>query len=119
MPGSGLFRATRERVDAVPVNVGFQPIRERRGTRYGRHCRHRHLRAEHAQLPALRPAAAYTPAAKCSRQKDRNAIVAAAGIVSTQAQIMSVARPQRTAFIRWMLPTPTMAPAMACVVETG
>ena len=46
-------------------------------------------------------------------------MIAAAGMVSTHAHTMLVAMPQRTAFMRWMLPTPAMAPAMACVVETG
>jgi hypothetical protein len=37
---------------------------------------------------------------------------AEAGIVKTQAQAMLVATPQRTAFKRWMEPTPAMAPAV-------
>ena len=50
---------------------------------------------------------------------DSHAMVAAAGMVSSQAHMILVAMPQRTAFNRWMLPTPAMAPAMACVVDTG
>ena len=46
-------------------------------------------------------------------------MAADAGIVSTQAHTMSVAIPQRTALKRLMLPTPAMAPAITCVVETG
>ena len=61
----------------------------------------------------------YFTIVKCSAKYEKYAIVAAAGMVSTHAQTMLVAMPQRTAFIRWMLPTPAMAPAMACVVETG
>jgi hypothetical protein len=51
--------------------------------------------------------------------KANAAMTAEAGIVSTQAQRMLMASPQRTAFIRWMLPTPAMEPAMTWVVETG
>src|SRR5579875_3382803 len=43
----------------------------------------------------------------------------AAGMVSTQAQTMLRAMPQRTAETRWTEPTPTMAPVMVWVVETG
>src|SRR5207248_2100668 len=50
---------------------------------------------------------------------DASAITAAAGIVITHAHTILVAIPQRTAFIRWMLPTPAIAPAIACVVDTG
>src|ERR1700733_3573056 len=46
-------------------------------------------------------------------------MIAAIGIVITHAPTMLVANPQRTALRRLILPTPTMAPAMACVVETG
>jgi hypothetical protein len=35
-----------------------------------------------------------------------------AGIVNTQAQAMFVAMPQRTALMRWMEPTPAIAPAV-------
>ena len=34
-------------------------------------------------------------------------------------QTMFLAKPHRTALKRWMLPTPAIAPAMTCVVETG
>ena len=44
--------------------------------------------------------------------KESQAMMAAAGIVSTQAHTILVAMPQRTAFIRWMVPTPAIAPAM-------
>ena len=44
---------------------------------------------------------------------------ALAGIVSTQAQTILPATPQRTALARCVEPTPTMAPVMVCVVETG
>src|SRR5579871_4139855 len=47
------------------------------------------------------------------------AIVAAAGIVMTQAHTIFLAIPQRTAFTRWNDPTPAIEPAMAWVVETG
>ena len=46
-------------------------------------------------------------------------IVAEAGIVSTQAHMIFVASPQRTAFSRWMAPTPAMEPATTWVVEIG
>ncbi len=42
-----------------------------------------------------------------------------AGIVKTQAQTMVPATPQRTALARCVEPTPTMAPVMVCVVDTG
>ena len=40
-------------------------------------------------------------------------------MVSTQAQTMLPATPQRTADIFRVDPTPTMAPVMVCVVDTG
>jgi hypothetical protein len=46
-------------------------------------------------------------------------MAAAAGIVRTQAHTMLRATLQRTAFIRCMLPTPRIEPAITCVVETG
>jgi len=46
-------------------------------------------------------------------------ISAAMGIVKTNAQTMRPATPQRTAESLRMAPTPTMAPVMVCVVETG
>src|SRR5689334_11084939 len=55
----------------------------------------------------------------CRTSSDTAPTSAAAGIVSTQAHTMFVASPQRTALRRWMDPTPTIAPAMTCVVETG
>jgi len=39
--------------------------------------------------------------------------------VSTQAQTTRRAIPHRTAENRWTVPTPTMAPVIVCVVETG
>src|SRR5690606_11453101 len=42
-----------------------------------------------------------------------------AGIVKIQAQTMLPATPQRTADILRDAPTPTMAPVIVCVVETG
>ncbi len=47
------------------------------------------------------------------------AIVADAGIVSTQAQTIRAATPQRTAETRFVEPTPTIAPVLVCVVLTG
>ena len=44
---------------------------------------------------------------------------AEAGMVRTQAQTMRAATPQRTAEARLIEPTPTMAPVMVWVVETG
>ena len=49
----------------------------------------------------------------------RAATAAEAGMVRTQAQMMRRATPQRTAESRCTAPTPTMAPVMVCVVETG
>src|SRR5215212_9181064 len=46
-------------------------------------------------------------------------MIAEAGMVSTQAQTMRPATPQRTADRRRVAPTPTIAPVMACVVDTG
>ncbi|SIK92744.1 Uncharacterised protein [Mycobacteroides abscessus subsp. abscessus] len=40
-------------------------------------------------------------------------------MVSTQAQTILPARPQRTALNLRVVPTPTMAPVMVCVVDTG
>ena len=40
-------------------------------------------------------------------------------MVSTQAQTMRPATPQRTAEVLVTEPTPTIAPVMVCVVETG
>jgi len=44
---------------------------------------------------------------------------AEAGIVKIQAQTILPATPQRTALARCAEPTPTMAPVMVCVVDTG
>src|SRR6266566_1596382 len=43
----------------------------------------------------------------------------APGIVRTHAQTTRPATPQRTAERRCVVPTPTIAPAIVCVVETG
>src|SRR4051812_7779425 len=45
--------------------------------------------------------------------------MAAAGIVKIHAHTMLPATPQRTAFTLRVEPTPTMAPVMVWVVETG
>src|SRR5437667_9891656 len=47
------------------------------------------------------------------------AITSAPGIVSTHAQTTWLATPQRTAETRCVDPTPTMAPVIVCVVDTG
>jgi hypothetical protein len=41
------------------------------------------------------------------------------GIVSTQAQTILPARPQRTAETDCVIPTPTMEPVIVWVVDTG
>lgn len=41
------------------------------------------------------------------------------GMVNIQAQIILPATPQRTAFIRFVAPTPTIAPVIVWVVLTG
>ena len=46
-------------------------------------------------------------------------MAADAGIVKTQAQTMLLAKPQRTAEVRRAMPTPTIAPVIVCVVDTG
>ena len=43
----------------------------------------------------------------------------APGIVRTHAHTTRPATPQRTADSRRLAPTPTMAPVMVCVVDTG
>ena len=40
-------------------------------------------------------------------------------MVIAQAHRIRVAIPHRTAFVRRMLPTPAIAPAITCVVDTG
>src|ERR1035441_7947566 len=52
-------------------------------------------------------------------QKASMATVADAGMVRTQAHTMRVATPQRTAERRCVVPTPTIAPVIVCVVLTG
>src|SRR5919201_1962360 len=44
---------------------------------------------------------------------------AAAGMVSTQAQTIRPATPQRTADNLVVAPTPTIAPVITCVVDAG
>jgi len=44
---------------------------------------------------------------------------AAARMVRAHAQMMRVANPRRTAEGRFIEPTPTIAPVIVCVVETG
>ena len=46
-------------------------------------------------------------------------MAAAIGMVITQAMTMSLATFQRTAETRRAAPTPTIAPVIVCVVETG
>jgi len=43
----------------------------------------------------------------------------APGIVSTHAHITRLATPHRTALKRCVVPTPTIAPLIVCVVDTG
>src|SRR5664280_2040280 len=52
-------------------------------------------------------------------QKASMATMAEAGMVRTQAHTMRVATPQRTAERRCVVPTPTIAPVIVCVVLTG
>jgi hypothetical protein len=52
-------------------------------------------------------------------QKEIAAIVAAAGIVNIQAQTIRPATPHFTAESRRVAPTPTIAPVIVCVVDTG
>ena len=56
---------------------------------------------------------------KCSPCSHTQAHNADAGIVKTQAHRIFEATPQRTAFTRCTAPTPAIAPAVTCVVETG
>ena len=51
--------------------------------------------------------------------KTTAATTAAAGMVRIHAQMMRPATPQRTARAPRVEPTPTMAPVMVWVVETG
>src|SRR5215471_15446339 len=60
----------------------------------------------------------YTPKTY-SRYQSALATLAAAGMVSTQAQTMRPAIPQRTADSLVVAPTPTMAPVITCVVDAG
>src|SRR5439155_4526582 len=53
------------------------------------------------------------------RRKVRAAAAAAAGIVSTYAHTVRPATPQRTAEGLRVAPTPTIAPVIVCVVDTG
>ena len=53
------------------------------------------------------------------KYQNKAAIRPEKGIVSTQAQTMREAIPQRTAETRRDRPTPTMAPVIVWVVETG
>lgn len=46
-------------------------------------------------------------------------MIAAIGIVRIQAHTILPATPQRTAERRRVAPTPTIAPVIVCVVETG
>src|ERR1700674_4534114 len=52
-------------------------------------------------------------------QNERAAIVPAAGIVRIQAHSIRPATPHLTADSRRVAPTPTIAPVIVCVVETG
>ena len=46
------------------------------------------------------PVLPYAPMVRCSSQNDAYAMIAAIGIVSTQAHTMFLAMPHRTAFMR-------------------
>jgi hypothetical protein len=72
-----------------------------------------------ARALAKKFVASYAKPARCRTTNEIQAMIAAIGMVSTHAPTMFVAIPHRTAFTRLMLPTPTIAPAIACVVETG
>jgi hypothetical protein len=76
-----------------------------------------HIAAE-AAAAASRPAQTRSPVAR-SRRWQSAAIAAEAGIVKIQAQTIRPATPHRTAESFWVAPTPTMAPVIVCVVETG
>src|SRR5258707_2691862 len=56
---------------------------------------------------------------RCAIQKVPAPIRAEIGIVRTHAQTMRPATPQRTAERRRVAPTPTIAPVMVCLVDTG
>src|SRR5437773_2048950 len=56
---------------------------------------------------------------RCATQNVPAPMSAAMGMVRTQAHTMRPATPHRTAESRRVAPTPTMAPVMVCVVETG
>src|SRR4051812_47927725 len=55
----------------------------------------------------------------CRISEQMPAMMKAPGMVSTQAHTTRPATPQRTADSRWEAPTPTMAPVMVWVVDTG
>src|SRR5205085_4572153 len=55
----------------------------------------------------------------CTTTNAAAATAAEAGMVRTQAQRMRPATPQRTARVPLVAPTPTIAPVMVWVVETG
>jgi len=59
------------------------------------------------------------PTRACSKANASAAMIAAAGMVSTHAQTIFVATPQRTADSRCVAPTPMIAPVMVWVVDTG
>lgn len=73
--------------------------------------------------PALcrTPPAAITPYrnARFTTQKAHAATIAAAGMVMNQPRTMFLATPHRTAFTRFVAPTPMIAEVMTWVVEIG
>src|ERR1019366_392160 len=95
-----------------------------RGRRQGRGARahlRRPRRAARGGGPRRRLAGVYLGSIfNAIRASSASALIAAApGTVSTHAQTMRPATPQRTAVSLRTLPTPTIAPVIVCVVETG
>ena len=72
-----------------------------------------------ARVPGLRCRPQALRTNKRITAKITAATAAEAGIVRTQAQTIRRATPQRTALVRWIDHTLTIAPVMVCVVLTG
>ena len=101
----------RARRGGAPLPARALPRDQARARACPRRCRGR---------PSSRSARPTSPrrASRSARYVSAD-IAAASGIVRIQAQTIRPATPHFTAESRFVAPTPTMAPVIVCVVETG
>src|SRR2546425_727180 len=103
-------RGSRFALGIVGRRIGSERVRLRR--------RHQRRQEEEDGLPADPAPHAYRPSRWMGMYTSHDT-ANAPGIVRIHAHTTRPATPQRTAESRWVEPTPTMAPVMVWVVDTG